>query len=102
MRAPEFQVVQSGPACRRWFPIEPTGCSDREEWCRRSRGPLQATTVMRSIAANAAVEQRAGELLKQIEPALNQHGKSAKVGTDPSSRKEAATEAGLSERQANP
>ena len=43
--------------------------------------------------------RRAGELLKQIAPAKNQHAASARVGARPSSRKEAAAAAGLSPHQ---
>jgi len=43
--------------------------------------------------------RRAGELLKQIEPAKNQHVANARDGTGPRTRHEAATDAGLSERQ---
>jgi hypothetical protein len=43
--------------------------------------------------------RRAGELLKQIEPAPNHHGNSTRDGSGPSSRKEAAESAGMSERQ---
>jgi hypothetical protein len=43
--------------------------------------------------------RRAGELLKQIEPAPNHHGNSSQVVDHPSSRKEAARDAGFSEHQ---
>lgn len=43
--------------------------------------------------------RRAGELLKQIEPASNHYGNSTKAGDHPSSRKEAATGAGMSPHQ---
>jgi len=43
--------------------------------------------------------RRAGELLKQIQPAKNQHDASARAGALPSSRTEAATDAGLSSHQ---
>jgi len=43
--------------------------------------------------------RRAGELLKQIEPAKNQHDARAKDGGVPSTRTQAATDAGMSERQ---
>lgn len=43
--------------------------------------------------------RRAGELLKQIEPAKNQHDASARVGSGPSSRKGAGEDAGMSDRQ---
>ena len=44
--------------------------------------------------------RRAGELLKEIAPAINQHvTKNGREGTLPSSRKEAATDAGMSEHQ---
>jgi hypothetical protein len=43
--------------------------------------------------------RRCGELLKEIEPAKNQHDANARVGSVPSSRTQAATDAGMSERQ---
>lgn len=43
--------------------------------------------------------RRAGELLKQIEPAPNHHGNSTRDDTGPSSRKEAGADAGMSQRQ---
>jgi len=43
--------------------------------------------------------RRAGELLKQIEPAPNHHGNSSRDGSGPSSRKEAGDAAGMSDRQ---
>ena len=43
--------------------------------------------------------RRAGELLRQIEPAKNQHDAYARVGSGPSSRSEAASDAGMSGRQ---
>lgn len=43
--------------------------------------------------------RRAGELLKQIEPAKNQYDASARVGTGPSSRSDAGASAGMSDRQ---
>lgn len=43
--------------------------------------------------------RRAGELLKQVEPAANHHGNSTRDGSGPSSRKQAADDAGMSERQ---
>ena len=43
--------------------------------------------------------RRAGELLKQIEPAPNHHGNSSRDGGGPSSRKEAGEAAGMSDRQ---
>ena len=43
--------------------------------------------------------RRAGELLKQIEPAPNHHGNSSGAGDYPSSRKEAASQAGMSPHQ---
>jgi len=43
--------------------------------------------------------RRAGELLKQIEPAKNQHDANARAGAQPSTREQAATEAGLSPHQ---
>lgn len=47
----------------------------------------------------ARATRRAGELLKQIEPAKNQHDATARAGDGPSSRSEAARNAGLSARQ---
>jgi len=43
--------------------------------------------------------RRAGELLKQIKPAKNQHDASARGDGSPSSRKEAASDAGMSNDQ---
>lgn len=43
--------------------------------------------------------RRSGELLKQIEPAKNQHDASARVGSGPSSRSAAGADAGMSPRQ---
>lgn len=43
--------------------------------------------------------RRAGELLKQVEPAKNQHDAGARDGGGPSSRKDAGKNAGMSERQ---
>jgi len=48
----------------------------------------------------ARATRRAGELLKQIEPGINRHTNSRGEGTRPSSRKQAAADAGLSEFQA--
>jgi hypothetical protein len=44
--------------------------------------------------------RRAGELLKQIEPATGSHWESKREGTRPLTRSDAATEAGLSSHQA--
>lgn len=38
---------------------------------------------------------RGGQLLREIEPATNQHDASARAGGGPSSRKSAAEEAGI-------
>lgn len=43
--------------------------------------------------------RRAGELLRQIEPAKNQHDARARVGASPSSRKQAMANAGMSPDQ---
>ncbi len=43
--------------------------------------------------------RRAGELLKQIEPAPNHHGNSSRDGSGPRRRKEAGDAAGMSDRQ---
>ncbi len=56
------------------------------------------TKMSQRIQARAI--RRAGELLKQIMPAKNQHDASARVGGD-TSRKQAADDAGLSDRQRN-
>jgi hypothetical protein len=57
-------------------------------------------TLMRlATRIKARAVRRAGELLRQIEPAKNQHDASARVGSGPSSRSEAASEAGMSDRQ---
>lgn len=52
-----------------------------------------------SLRIKARAIRRAGELLKQIAPAKNQHDASARAGTLPS-RKDTAEHAGLSTHQA--
>jgi hypothetical protein len=47
----------------------------------------------------ARAVRRAGELLQQVEAAPNHHGNSSKAGDHPSSRKEAARDAGFSPHQ---
>ena len=57
----------------------------------------QLRNLAKRIQARAI--RRCGELLKQVEPAKNQHDANARDGTVPSTRTQAATDAGLSERQ---
>jgi hypothetical protein len=69
-------------------------------YARQSEDKEMETTAMR-IRARAI--RRCGELLKEIEKASNQHdaaAKSARGGTSPSTRKDAAKDAGLSKDQA--
>jgi hypothetical protein len=53
-----------------------------------------------AMRIRARAIRRAGEILKQIEPAPNHHGNSSGDGTGPTSRKDAASSAGMSSHQA--
>lgn len=53
-----------------------------------------------ALRIQARAIRRCGELLKEIEPAKNQHDASARACGGPSTRTQAASDAGLSQRQA--
>jgi hypothetical protein len=54
---------------------------------------------MCKITLQVRAIRRAGELLKQIEPAANRYGNSSGMGDHTSSRADAAREAGMSKHQ---
>lgn len=77
-----------------------------QEWANKAeamasyaRQSKDESLLKMATRIQARAIRRCGELLKQIEPAKNQHDASARVGTVPSTRTQAATNAGLSERQ---
>jgi len=64
-----------------------------------ARQAKDSTLRKQADRIQARAIRRAGELLKAIEPGQGEHWKTKRVGTDPFTRKAAATDAGLSERQ---
>ncbi|WP_093164598.1 hypothetical protein [Aliiruegeria lutimaris] len=56
----------------------------------------QGSTLLLALLRREVAIRRAGELINQIEPAHNHHGNSTKDAGVPSSRKQAARDAGMS------